>query len=135
MDFFEKPVEYRENGRLKIGNDKHAKEIIELAKKYEKDRKELYANHSKAHRLVYDAEMEKRELFRGVVEEVAEMNLSKQTVYLILYRLFGSKQAISHDGGAGEYKKAIMDILYNSHKKLLLELFSVKKMEVGDKVS
>lgn len=135
IDFFEKPVEYRSNGRLKTGNDKHAKTIIELAKKYENDRKELYANHSVAHRLEYDAEMEKRELFRGVVEEVAEMNLTRQTIYLILYRLFGSKQAKSHDRGAGEYRKAIMDILYNSHKKLLLDLLSVKKMKVGDKVS
>ena len=135
IDFFERPIEYRDNGRLKTGNDKHAVTIIELAKQYEKDRKELYANYSKAHRLEYDAEMEKRELFSGVVEVVAEMNLTKQTVYLILNRLFGSKQATSHDGGAGEYKKAIMDILYNSHKNLLLELLSVKKMEVGDKVS
>ena len=135
IDFFERPIEYRENGRLITGNDKHAKEIIELAKRYEKDRKELYANHSKAHRLKYDAEMEKRDLFRGVIEVVAEMNLSKQTVYLILNRLFGSKQAISHDRGAGEYRKAIMDILYNSHKKLLLDLFSAKKIDISNKVS
>lgn len=79
--------------------------------------------------------MEKRDLFRGVVEVVAEMNLSKQTVYLILNRLFGSKQAISHDRGAGEYRKAIMDILYNSHKKLLLDLFSAKKIDISNKVS
>lgn len=135
IDFFERPIEYRKNGRLITGNDKHAVTIIELAKQYEKGRKELYANHSKANGLEYDAEMEKRDLFKGVVEVVAEMNLTKQTVYLILNRLFGSKQAISHDRGAGEYKKTIMDILYNSHKKLLLELFSMKKMEVGDKVS
>ena len=135
IDFFERPIEYRDNGRLITGNDKHAKEIIELAKKYEKDRKELYANYSKAHGLEYDAEMEKRELFRGTVEVVAEMNLTKQTVYLILNRLYGSKQATSHDKGAGEYKKVIMDILYNSHKKLLLEMFSVKKIAIGNKVS
>lgn len=127
IDFFQRPIEYRDNGRLKTGNDKHAVTIIGLAKQYEKDRKELYANHSKAHRLEYDAEMERRELFRGVVEVVAEMNLTKQTVYLILNRLFGSKQATSHDRGAREYRKAIMDILYNSHKELLLELLSVKK--------
>lgn len=135
MDFFEKPVEYRENGRLKIGNDKHAKEIIELAKKYEKDRKELYANHSKANGLEFDAEIEKRDLFRSVVEEVAEMRLTKQTIYLILYKLFGSNQAKAHDRGAGQYKKIIMDILYNSHRELLLDLFSVKKMDIGDKAS
>lgn len=135
IDFFEKPVEYRENGKLKTGNDKHAKKIIELAKKYENDRKELYANHSKANGLEYDAEMEKRDLFRSVVEEVADIKLTRQTVYLILYKLFGSKQAIAHDGGAGQYKKTIMDILYNSHKELLLGLFSVRKMDVGDKVS
>ena len=134
IDFFEKPVEYRKNGRLIVGNDKHAKEVIELARKYENNRKELYANHSKANGLEYDAEMEKRDLFRSVVEEAAEIKLTKQTIYLILYKLFGSKQAIAHDGGAGQYKKAIMDILYNSHKKLLLEMFSVKKMDIGDKV-
>lgn len=135
IDFFERPIEYRDNGRLITGNDKHAKEIIELVKKYERDRKELYANHSKAHGLEYDAEIEKRELFGGTVEVVAEMNLTKQTVYLILNRLYGSKQATSHDKGAGEYKKVIMDILYNSHKKLLLEMFSVKKIAIGNKVS
>lgn len=135
IDFFEKPVEYRKNGRLIVGNDKHAKEVIELARKYENNRKELYANHSKANGLEYDAEMEKRDLFRSVVEEAAEIKLTKQTIYLILYKLFGSKQAIAHDGGAGQYKKTIMDILYNSHKKLLLEMFSVKKMDIGDKVS
>ena len=135
IDFFEKPMEYRSNGRLRVGNDKHAKVIIELAKKYENDRKELYANHSRANGLEYDAEIEKRDLLRNIVEEVAEMNLTKQTVYLILYKLFGSKQAQSHNGGAGEYKKTIMDILYNSHKNLLLELFSVRKIDIGDKVS
>lgn len=135
IDFFEKPVEYRKNGRLIVGNDKHAKAVIELAKKYENNRKELYANHSKANGLGYDAEMEKRDLFRSVVEEAAEINLTRQTIYLILHKLFGSKQAKSHDGGAGEYKKTIMDILYNSHKELLLELFSAGKMDIGDKVS
>ncbi len=79
--------------------------------------------------------MEKRDLFRSVMEEAAEIKLTKQTVYLILYRLFGSKQAIVHDGGAGQYKKTIMDILYNSHKELLLGLFSVRKMDIGNKVS
>ena len=135
IDFFEKPVEYRQNGKLKTGNDKHAKRIIELAEKYENNRKELYANHSKANGLEYDAEMEKKELFRGVVEEAAEIKLTKQTVYLILYKLFGSNQARSHDGGAGQYKKAIMDILYNSHKELLIGLFSMRKKDISDKVS
>ena len=135
IDFFEKPVEYRKNGKLKIGNDKHAKRIIELAEKYENDRKELYANHSRANGLEYDAEMEKRDLFRSAVEEVAEMKLTKQTIYLILYKLFGSNQAKAHDGGAGQYKKTIMDILYNSHKELLLGLFSMKKKDISDKVS
>lgn len=135
IDFFEKPMEYRDNGRLKSGNDKHAKVIIELAKKYENDRKNLYVNHSKANGLEYDAEMEKRDLFRCAVEEVAEMKISKQTIYLILYKLFGSNQAKAHDGGAGQYRKTIMDILYNSHKNLLLELFSVQKMVIENKVS
>ncbi len=135
IDFFEKPVEYRQNGKLKTGNDKHAKRIIELAEKYENNRKELYANHPKANGLEYDAEMEKKELFRGVVEEAAEIKLTKQTVYLILYKLFGSNQARSHDGGAGQYKKAIMDILYNSHKELLIGLFSMRKKDISDKVS
>ncbi|MCR2050842.1 hypothetical protein NSB25_26795 [Acetatifactor muris] len=135
IDFFEKPVEYRENGRLITGNDKHAKIIIELAKKYEKSRKELYANYSKANGLEYDAEMEKRNLFRNVVEEAAEVKLTRQTVYLILYKLFGSNQAIAHDGGAGQYKKTIMDILYNSHKGLLLDMFFAKKKDVDAKVS
>ena len=135
IDFFEKPVEYRQNGKLKTGNDKHAKRIIELAEKYENNRKELHVNHSKANGLEYDAEMEKRELFRGVVEEAAEIKLTKQTVYLILYKLFGSNQARAHDGGAGQYKKAIMDILYNSHKELLLGLFSMREKDISDKVS
>lgn len=135
IDFFEKPVEYRKNGRLIAGNDKHARAVIELAKKYENNRKELYANHSRANGLEYDAEMEKRDLFRSVVDEAAEIKLTRQTVYLILYKLFGSKQAIAHDGGAGQYKKTIMDILYNSHKELLLGLFSVRRMDIGDKVS
>lgn len=135
IDFFEKPVEYRKNGKLMAGNDKHAKMIIELAKKYENDRKELYANHSKANGLEYDAEMDRRDLFRIIVEEAAEIKLTRQTVYLILYKLFGSKQAIAHDGGAGQYKKTIMDILYNSHKELLLGLLSVRKVDIGDKVS
>lgn len=85
IDFFEKPMEYRGSGKLKVGNDKHAKAIIELAKKYENSRKELYANYSRANGLEYDAEMEKRDLFRNIVEEAAEINLTKQTVYLILY--------------------------------------------------
>lgn len=55
--------------------------------------------------------------------------------HLILYKLFGSNQAKAHDGGAGQYRKTIMDILYNSHKNLLLELFSVQKMVVENKVS
>ena len=95
----------------------------------------MYANHSKANGLEYDAEMEKRELFRGIVEEAAEIKLTKQTVYLILYKLFGSNQAKAHDGGAGQYKKAIMDILYNSHKELLLGLFSMRVKDISDKVS
>lgn len=135
IDLFEKPVKYRQNGKLKTGNDKHAKRIIELAEKYENNRKELYADHSKANGLEYDAEMEKRELFRGIVEEAAEVKLTRQTEYLILYKLFGSNQAIAHDGGARQYKKAIMDILYNSHKNLLLELFSEQKVDIENKVS
>ena len=135
MDFFEKPVEYYENGRLKEGNDKHAKEIIELAKKYERNRKELYSNYSKAGGLEYDAEMERRNLFQNAVEEVGEMKITKQTIYLILNRLFGSKQAKAHAGDAGQYKKTIMDILYNSHKGLLLEIFTKKKIDIDDKVS
>ena len=135
IDFFDKPVEYYENGRLKEGNDKHAKDIIELAKKYERDRKELYANYTKAGGLEYDAEMERRNLFKNVVEEVEEIKITKQTIYLILNRLFGSNQAKAHAGDAGQYKKTIMDILYNSHKELLLGLFSVRKMDIGDKVS
>ncbi len=136
MDFFEKPIQYNKKGNLIRGNDKHANQIIKIAKEYERKRKELYANYSKAYGLEYDAEEERRKLFKQAVDETSEIKkLTKQTVYLILNRLYGSKQARSHDGGVGEYKKTILDILYNSHKKLLLELFSAKQKNIEDKVS
>lgn len=135
MDFFAKPIEHNKKGKLKKGNDKHAKEIIKIAEKYEKDRKKLYTNYAKANGLEYDAEMERQILFKEAVDEVSEINLTKQTVYLILNKLYGSNQAKSHDGGAGGFRKTIMDILYNSHKSLLLSMLSVRKTNVGDKVS
>lgn len=135
MDFFAKPIEYNKKGKLKKGNDKHAKEIIKIAEKYEKDRKWLYTNYGKANGLEYDAEKERQELFRQVVDEVSEIRLTKQTVYLMLNKLYGSNQAKSHDGGAGEFRKTILDILYNSHKGLLLGMFSVRKADIRDKVS
>lgn len=136
MEFFTKPIQYNKKGNLVKGNDKHADRIIKIAKEYEKNRKELYANYFKLYGLEYDAEDERRKLFKQAVDEVSEIRkLTKQTVYLILNRLYGSKQARSHDGGAGEYKKTILDILYNSHKKLLLELFSAKPASIEDKVS
>lgn len=135
MDFFAKPIEYNKKGKLKKGNDKHAKELIKIAERYEKNRKELYANYAKANGLEYDAEKERRELFKQAVEEVSEIKLTKQTVYLMLNKLYGSNQAKSHDGGAGELRKTILDILYNSKKKLLLEMFSVRKTVTEEKVS
>lgn len=135
MDFFVKPIEYNKKGKLKRGNDKHVKEIVRIAEKYEKDRKELYTNYAKANGLEYDAELERQILFKQAVDEVSEINLTRQTVYLMLNKLYGSNQAKSHDGGAGEFRKTIMDILYNSHKKLLFEMFSVKKIDFKDKVS
>lgn len=135
MDFFAKPIEYNKKGKLKKGNDKHVKEIVRIAEKYEKERKELYVNYGKANGLEYDAEIEKQKLFRQAVDEASEMELTRQTVYLILNKLYGSNQAKSHDGGAGEFRKTILDILYNSHKTLLLGMFSVRKADVEDKIS
>ena len=51
MDFFAKPIEYNKKGKLKKGNDKHGKELIKIAERYEKNRKELYANYAKANGL------------------------------------------------------------------------------------
>lgn len=135
MDFFAKPIEYNKNGKLKKGNDKHAKEIVSIAEKYEKDRKELYKNYAKANGLGYDAEIERQILFKQAVDDVSEINLTMQTVYLMLNKLYGSNQAKSHDRGAGEFRKTVMDILYNSHKKLLLEMFSGRRIGFKDKVS
>lgn len=130
MDFFAKPLEE------KRGNDKHVKQITDIAKKYEKDRKQLYANCSKANGLAFDAEVEKRELFRNAVQEAEKIKLTKQTMYVIVNGLYGSNQAKSHNKEAKECGKTIMDILYNSHKNLLLSMFSVKNPEiVKEKVS
>lgn len=134
MDFFQVPIEYNKKGNLKKGNDKHAKEIIKIAEEYENERKVLYANHSKANGLEYDAQKDKLKLFKNAVNKVSEITLTKQTIYLILNRLYGSNQAKSHDGGAREYRKTIMDILYNAHKNVLLQLFS-KKVNFDDKAS
>ena len=135
MDFFQAPIEYNKKGNLKKGNDKHAKEIIKIAEEYENERKALYANHSKANGLEYDAQREKLILFENAVKKVAKMKVTKQTMYLILNRLYGSNQAKSHDGGAGEYRKTIMDILYNAHKDVLFLLFSAKKINANNKAS
>lgn len=135
MDFFAKPIEYNKKGKLKKGNDKHAKEIIRIAERYEKGRKELYVNYGKANGLEYDAEIEKQELFKHAVDEVSKMKLTRQTFYITLNKLYGSNQAKSHNSGAGELRKTILDILYNSHKNLLIGMFSVKKTDIEDKIS
>lgn len=135
MDFFAKPIEYNKKGKLKKGNDKHAKEIIRIAERYEKGRKELYVNYGKANGLEYDAEIEKQELFKHAVDEVSKMKLTRQTVYIMLNKLYGSNQTKSHNSGAGELRKTILDILYNSHKNLLIGMFSVKKTDIEDKIS
>ncbi len=135
MDFFAEPTEYNKKGKLKRGNDKHTKEIVRIAEQYEKARKELYTNHAKANGLEYDAEMKRQKIFKQAVDDMSEINLTRQTVYLMLNKLYGSNQAMSHDGGAGEFRKTIMDILYNSHRKLLLGMFSVRRINIEDKVS
>ena len=129
IDLFEKPIQYDKTGKkLKRENDKHIAHIIEVAENYEKERKKLYAK-AKKDGLGFDAEIEKRELFKNAVDEVSEMKLTKQTVYTIVNKLYGSNQAKSHNNGAGEYGKTIMDILYNSHKGLLLSIFKRKDQE------
>ena len=124
IDFFVKPTECNRTGKtLKRGNDKHVNEIIDIASNYDKQRKELYANRSKDNGLEFDAEFEKRELFKKAVDEVKDIKLTKQTVYSIVNMLYGSNQAKSHNHGANQYGKIIMDILYNSHKNLILDMF------------
>lgn len=137
IDFFANPIEYNENGKIKRANDKHVKKIVEIAKDYEKQRKALYANRAKNNGLEFDAEFEKRELFKNAVDKVYEMRLTKQTMYSIVNMLYGSNQAKSHNNDAGKYGKTIMDILYNSHKALMLSIFKKKanEREVDDKVS
>lgn len=137
IDFFVNPIEYNKKGKLKRANDKHVKEIVKIAKDYEIQRKALYANKSKNNGLEFDAEFEKREFFKSAVDKVAEMRLTKQTMYSIINMLYGSNQAKSHNNNAGEYGKTIMDILYNSHKELLLSIFKKKaqEREADDKVS
>lgn len=131
IDFFARPSGKR-------GNDKHVIEINRIAKEYETARKGLYANYSKANGLSFDAETEKRKLFKNAVDEVKKMDkLTKETVYLIVNGLYGSNQAKSHNKDARAYGKTIMDILYNSHKDLLLSMFSarVKESDGLDKAS
>lgn len=137
IDFFCKPIEYNKKGKLKRANDKHVKEIVKIAKEYEKQRKALYANNSKNNGLEFDAEFEKRELFKKAVDGVAEMRLTKQTMHSIINMIYGSNQAKSHNNDAGKCGKTIMDILYNSHKALMLSIFKKKdeEKEVDDKVS
>ena len=135
IDFFQKPTEYNKKGKVKRPNDKHVLEIIKIAKEYEKDKKVLYATYSRASGLEYDAQREKLMLFKKAVDEVAKINITKQTAYNIVNRLYGSNQAKSHDDGAGSCRKTIMDILYNAHKNTLLQMFSVKNVNVDDKAS
>lgn len=137
IDFFVNPIQYNKNGKTKRANDKHVKKIVEIAKDYEKQRKALYANRAKNNGLEFDAEFEKRELFRSAVKEVDEMRLTKQTMYSIVNMIYGSNQAKSHNNDAGNYGKTIMDILYNSHKELMLSIFMKKteEREVDNKVS
>ena len=133
IDFFDKPIEYNKvTKKLKRGNDKHVKQIIEIANKYEKQRKALYGNNNKNAGLEFDAETEKRELFEKAVNEVSEMKLTKQTIYNIINMLYGSNQAKSHNNGANQCGKVIMDILYNAHKNLVLSLFKKNQQEVNE---
>lgn len=133
IDFFAKPTEYDRTGKtLKRGNDKHVNEIIDIASNYDKQQKELYANRSKTNGLEFDAELEKRELFKKAVDEVKNIKLTKQTMYSIINMLYGSNQAKSHNHGASKYGKIIMDILYNSHKNLILDMFLRKNVRKTD---
>ena len=133
IDLFEEPVEYNTStNKKKRGNDKHVNRIVDIAMKYEKERQRLYSNSNNAG-LEFDAESEKRELFKKCVDEVSGIKLTGQTLWNIINMLYGSNQAKSHNNGANECGKIIMDILYNSHKELILSLYKKKPIiEIQD---
>lgn len=138
IDFFDNPIEYNpRTNKIKRGNDKHVNKIIKIASDYEKKRSGLYGNQNRKAGLQFDAEVEKRELFQKCVEEVSAMKLTKKTVYNIINMLYGSNQAKSHNNGANEYGKTIIDILFNSHKNLLLSIFKkdIQVTKPDDKIS